>query len=152
MMPWLAEIQHILVMDNKIAKRILEEASGKNADFNLLVQQYSVAEDKYRYGKHIAKDKDLRSVLGTEVVEKLKTAKKGELLGPIETKNGFEIVLVHKIQPVATKTFEKVKGVIYRRLNEQKKEKQKAKLLKKLRDEATLIKSEQLKQLEKTMN
>ena len=144
-----ATVQHITVRDRELANKLVAQAKQEGADFDKLLAATSVADDKDKKGVVRGGEAQLAGKLGKEAADAVTKASNGEVLGPFVGMKGFEIVLVKQVTAAGVTPLEKVKESIERDLQRQAQMKQQEEMMKKLTDEATIVKSAELEALEK---
>lgn len=119
----------------KAAKDVLKLAKKKGADFAKLAKEHSEGPTATRGG-------DLGEFSRGRMVKAFEDAafkaKKGQVVGPVETQFGFHIIKVFDKQPARQRTFDEVKENIKASLRSRKRSQATRELLKSLRESAKI--------------
>jgi peptidyl-prolyl cis-trans isomerase C len=105
---------HILVKDEEEAKKILEELKKAPEKFEAIAREKSTCPSGKANGGDLGMFGEGQMV--AEFDEACKTAKIGEITGPVKTQFGYHIIRVNKRSPAGTKKLEEVKEEIKKTL------------------------------------
>jgi len=153
--PYLADVQHIRILDKKQAEEVAALARKPGVDFSELVVQYSQTSEGDKKAKGFVSNKDITQVsnfleryLGTRASKAIENAKPGDIIGPIPSMVDFEIIKVLDVQKQAPPpSFESMQEQIKNTLRQQEIERQKQDLLQSLMSKANITETKLLQEL-----
>lgn len=108
----LARIAVALVQDENVAKEIVMQVSEEGKDFHVLARQYSVDEATRYAGGYVGLI--TRNMLPPEVAVRVFSATAGDLLGPFQRGELFQVILVEEL--IKAELSAEVKEVIKKRI------------------------------------
>jgi peptidyl-prolyl cis-trans isomerase C len=109
--PAIFSLSHIRVATLREAQNALKFVKG-GEDFNELAKKVSITEDAQRGGKYRGAAKAIEKRYGNDFLDALKKAKTGQVVGPIQVTDGYEIARLEQYTEQVFKKFERVKGRI----------------------------------------
>jgi parvulin-like peptidyl-prolyl isomerase len=109
--PAIFSISHIRVGTLREAQNALKFIKG-GEDFNELAKKVSIADDAQRGGKYKGAVTGIEQRYGKEFLEALKKAKTGEVIGPVQVTDGYEIARMEQYTEASARPFERAKGRI----------------------------------------
>lgn len=149
--PMTVNLQHITLKDEAAAQQVADLAREAGADFAGLVAEHSSAADKNRKGMlYRAAQSQIQQQLGPDVAAAINAdLEENTVIGPLQGKEGFEVVKVLAVTPGQTTTFEQVKPVLERQLKQERVRTAQEELVKQLQNQAQITKSDEIIALEK---
>lgn len=138
--PFRATIQHITVVDRKLADKIIEDAKS-GGSFGKLVKKHSLSGDKRRRGRigAMTRQKLMKRFGNKELAEAVVTGQKNDILGPYVGKSGFEVIKIAEVRPARVTPFEDaMSGIKYDVMSRRVRENT-DKLMKRLKAEADIV-------------
>ncbi len=135
--PTYLSFTHITLNSLSEAEAVLKKISEGN-DINRLAKEFSISSDASRGGKaNKFQENTVRSRFGDEFLKALLNAAEGQVIGPIENRDGkYEIAKYEGKRASKVKDFEKVKQVIREKLESQAGEKAVKDLMSSLKEKA----------------
>ncbi len=103
--PYLADVQHIRIQNQKKAEEVAAMARKPGADFSELVRTHSETSEGDKRANGFVSNKDITQVtnflgryLGEQASRAIENAKPGDILGPIPCTMDYEIIKVIDVQ------------------------------------------------------
>jgi len=150
MKPMVVDMQHLTIPQKILADKVAMEARNPEVSFDSLVEQWARGNDKATKGYVYGATYDfLKEVFGDRVPDEIRVNNGPGIVGPVMGGYGYEVLKIHNFIPGLNRTFDQAKESLRDTIRSENYRDALADLDKKLDNELSVVRSSEVKKIDR---